>query len=323
MAFSCVGIDTETSGLGSKAEIVEISAIEFDPATGELGKKFLKLYKAERGISPGATAVNGITDAMVEDCPLFEILGEEWFELQNFVAGRTLVGHNIIGFDLPKLGIETSKAYDTVVVCRRLFPGSRKLLKCCEHFGIEWDASKAHRAEYDVEQTIKVFVALQAPEVQAQLAVNDTAAAKALEEALEEIGDVHPIIRAVAEGTTDFWITTRGPAKFKKRGAPFKALYKEAGYPVEVFKWVPEDWGRDSGIPGIFHYEGKDVEKMGNIYLTCKTVEGENVEKFSRYWDDEGNTYTKAEVAQYLPSGGVPGVFTANIANIIAFEESY
>jgi DNA polymerase III epsilon subunit-like protein len=49
-------------------------------------------------------------------------------------------------------------------MARKKWPGGRNNLKSvCSKLGIEWDGEKAHRASYDVEQCIKVFVALKHP----------------------------------------------------------------------------------------------------------------------------------------------------------------
>ena len=65
--------DTETTGLIPKQghRIVEIAAIKIinDQLTSE---NFVTLINPQRPISPGAAAVNGITDAMVADAPVID-----------------------------------------------------------------------------------------------------------------------------------------------------------------------------------------------------------------------------------------------------------
>ncbi len=62
----CFILDTETTGLDSNAEIVEISIID------DGGNVFLNtLIKPTRPIPPDATAIHGITNEMVEDALSF------------------------------------------------------------------------------------------------------------------------------------------------------------------------------------------------------------------------------------------------------------
>lgn len=76
-------LDTETTGLGPTAEIVEIAIID------TAGAVLLDtLVKPVRPIPAGATAIHGITNAQVEDAP-------DWTEVQPLVSDL-LVGLPVV-----------------------------------------------------------------------------------------------------------------------------------------------------------------------------------------------------------------------------------
>lgn len=116
-----VAIDTETSGLTARAEVVEVSAVKFKdfrPVSA-----FATLCKPYGRISPDATAVHGITNDDVKNAPrCAEILDC----LEAYIEGLPLVAHNA-PFDLKMLAREGMDTY-----ARRVFdtlPIARKLLK--------------------------------------------------------------------------------------------------------------------------------------------------------------------------------------------------
>ena len=65
-------LDTETTGLGSEAEICEIAIVDGDGAI-----VLHSLVKPSRAISPDATRVHGIAQADVESAPTFAALAQE------------------------------------------------------------------------------------------------------------------------------------------------------------------------------------------------------------------------------------------------------
>lgn len=79
-------LDTETTGLDSNAEIVEISIID---CTGAVLMD--TLIKPTRPIPVDATRIHGITDEMMANAPTWpEVIGQ----FQKIVQGRTLVIYN-------------------------------------------------------------------------------------------------------------------------------------------------------------------------------------------------------------------------------------
>lgn len=79
-------LDTETTGLDRSAEAVQIAIIAPD------GTSLLdSLVRPTSRIPPDATAIHGITDAMVATAPSFT---EIYPQLQEIVRGKTIVAYN-------------------------------------------------------------------------------------------------------------------------------------------------------------------------------------------------------------------------------------
>ncbi len=101
-----VGVDLETTGANVKtAGIVELALEIMVP--GAEPDEYRTLVNPLMPIEPGATAVHGITDAMVQDAPTFRKLAA------NLAASLTdcdLAGYNAMTFDLPMLAIEFERA---------------------------------------------------------------------------------------------------------------------------------------------------------------------------------------------------------------------
>ena len=83
--------DTETTGLGSNAEIVEVGVVD------SVGKTVLEsLVRPRRRIPSDAIAVHGISNEMVRDAPTW---GEVWPQVRQLFTGRR-VGIFNADFDL-------------------------------------------------------------------------------------------------------------------------------------------------------------------------------------------------------------------------------
>lgn len=91
-------------------EVVEISAVKV--RSGQVVDEFSTLVNPGRHIPAGASQVNGITDQMVADCPLFSQVLQEFL---NFTEGLTLVGHNIASFDMKFIWRDAEKYYGELV----------------------------------------------------------------------------------------------------------------------------------------------------------------------------------------------------------------
>lgn len=158
MKFDYVGTDTETTGLNSKVdEILSVTVAEFN-LSGEVGKKMTIMCRPMSGhIPPEASRVNGITMDMVKDCPNYLRDGVRE-EVAKFIGTRTLVGHNLVGFDSKFLKIKAKRMEDTLLICRTKYRGGNKLKTACQRVGIKWDDAEAHSSEYDTLKCIELFV---------------------------------------------------------------------------------------------------------------------------------------------------------------------
>lgn len=165
MEFKHVSIDVETTGLSSDTdEILEVAAIEFDEITGTRGNRIVKFCRPIRGLIPEeASRINGITMEMVKNAKAYLTEGVQE-EVAQFVGQRTVIGHNVIKFDIPFLKIRPAAVRDTLTMCRSRFTGGNKLKTACMRLGIAWTDNHSHRAEYDAERAIDLFVKIRAIE---------------------------------------------------------------------------------------------------------------------------------------------------------------
>lgn len=159
-------LDTETTGVSPAygATLVEIARVEIEG--GAVASAWSSLVRPRRTIPPGATAVHGITDAMVGGAPL---PGEIAPAFRESLGDRTLVFHNA-SFDLPFLVAMIREAaaprilnpvVDTLGLARGLFgPGSNSLGELASRLGFEPEG--VHRALVDARTTAAVFLALAA-----------------------------------------------------------------------------------------------------------------------------------------------------------------
>src|SRR5215203_5504380 len=81
-------LDTETTGFGPRAEIVDIAVVS---SVGEVVLE--SLVQPTRRITADATAIHGITNADVKDAPAWCDLYED---LQRALAGRRIIVYNVI-----------------------------------------------------------------------------------------------------------------------------------------------------------------------------------------------------------------------------------
>lgn len=158
-----VAADVETTGLdaGYGHRICEIALLRF--LRGTVLDSFVSLVNPLRPISPGASLVNGITDAMVADAPAFADL---FPEVVAFIGDDALVFHNA-PFDLSFLREEARLAggtwpgnpvIDTLALARRsrMFR-DHSLSALCGTLGI---GTRFHRAEGDAYATGKLLLRL-------------------------------------------------------------------------------------------------------------------------------------------------------------------
>jgi DNA polymerase III subunit epsilon len=164
-------VDTETTGASASFcdRICEIGIVRVEG--GRAVDRYETLINPMRPISPGASAITGITDAMVADAPEFSSAMPRILPL---LRGAVLMGHNV-AFDLSFLHAEFRRcrrklveelmapaALDTVRIARRRFGrGGNSLPVLARRLGIE--PTRSHRALADAETTLAVFHTLMAP----------------------------------------------------------------------------------------------------------------------------------------------------------------
>ena len=94
-----VFFDLETTGINVSADrIVELSYLKVFPNGNEESKTMR--INPERPIPPESTAVHGITDADVENCPTFKEVART---LAKEIEGCDIAGYNSNRFDVPLL----------------------------------------------------------------------------------------------------------------------------------------------------------------------------------------------------------------------------
>ena len=154
--------DLETTGVSPQTDkVIEISAIKV--RNGKAVGEFSSLVNPMRSIPYGATRVNGITDEMVADKPVFEkVLGN----FLDFVEDDILVGHNIHDFDMKFIHRDCEAFFrmflgndyiDTLPLARKCLPqlGHHKLTDLATYYKISING--AHRALNDCRMNQLVF----------------------------------------------------------------------------------------------------------------------------------------------------------------------
>lgn len=148
-----VAFDLETTGTVAGVDrIVEIGAVKY--VDGVSHGTFSTLVDPQRSIPPGASAVNGISDDMVQGKPLIETLLEPFAD---FCEDCPIVAHNA-PFDVQFLVAACQRhqvpapsgvILDTLPMARKVFPGlpNYKLGTLVSHLKIP--SGTFHRAEED------------------------------------------------------------------------------------------------------------------------------------------------------------------------------
>lgn len=153
--------DLETTGLHvGRDRIVEICVAKVHPD----GHREVRTRRVHPGmaIPPGATAIHGIGDADVADCPRFEQIAKG---LHAFLHGCDLGGFNVSRFDVPLLSAEFGRAGLTfpdpaarIVDAYAIFASrERRDLAAAVQFYCGRALEGAHSAETDVLATIDVL----------------------------------------------------------------------------------------------------------------------------------------------------------------------
>ena len=153
--------DIESTGVSPRADrIIELAVIRIEPDGGERIGHWL--VNPTIPIPVESTAVHGITDDIVKDCPTFaQIAGE----VDAWLKGCDLGGYNVIRFDIPMLAEEFHRAgLDLDVDSRRVLDAQRiyhqkepRDLSAALRFFCGREHRDAHGAEADTRATLDVI----------------------------------------------------------------------------------------------------------------------------------------------------------------------
>ena len=163
-----VVLDIETTGLEYKEghKIIEIACLELSNylPTGKIYQTFIN---PEKESSSSAKEKHGISDDFLKDKKLFNEIVPDFLK---FVKDSTIIAHNGIVFDIPflnyelrfnKLNIIKNPIIDTLILARKLFPGSPANLDAlCRRFDIDLSVRKKHGALIDAKLLAKVYLEL-------------------------------------------------------------------------------------------------------------------------------------------------------------------
>ena len=156
-----VFFDIESTGTNPyRDRIVEIAVIKVMPDGSR--EDVVRRINPCIPIPAGASAVHGIYDADVADCPTFDVVAHN---LYKYLEGCDLAGYNIVKFDVPMLqeefkrcGLELSmkerKLIDVFNIFCRLYPRN---LSAAYKFFCNGNLEDAHSALADTDATVSVL----------------------------------------------------------------------------------------------------------------------------------------------------------------------
>ncbi|MGL5741407.1 MAG: DNA polymerase III subunit epsilon [Legionella sp.] len=207
-------LDTETTGIGHEQghRVIEIGCVAlFDRKL--TGKHFHIYLNPKRLVDEGAFRVHGISDAFLQDKPLFE---EKVDEFLQFVAGAELIIHNA-PFDVGFLNSELThikwqkrledycSITDTLALAREKYPGQRNSLDAlCKRYGIDHFNRELHGALLDAEILAYVYLAMTGGQTSLFADVEETSMHTQVKN--QEIAALHlanPVVLAVEEDELD------------------------------------------------------------------------------------------------------------------------
>lgn len=159
-------LDTETTGLDpfSGHRVVEIGCVEL---MGHVptGNHFHTYLNPERDMPREAENVHGLSAEFLKDKPLFKTVARAFLE---FIGDAPLVIHNagfdlkFLNWELDQLGLpmlDAARAIDTVLIARKMFPGSPANLDAlCKRYQIDTSARTKHGALLDAELLADVYL---------------------------------------------------------------------------------------------------------------------------------------------------------------------
>ena len=156
-----VFFDLETTGINiTRDRIVEISLLKVHPNGKEESKT--RRINPEMPIPPESTAIHGITDEDVKDCPTFKQVAKSLAEM---LEGCDMAGFNSSRFDIPLLAEEFLRAGVDIDFSKRkmidvqiiFHKKEQRTLEAAYAFYCDKQLENAHSAEADVIATYEVL----------------------------------------------------------------------------------------------------------------------------------------------------------------------
>ncbi|MDR1720672.1 MAG: 3'-5' exonuclease [Dysgonamonadaceae bacterium] len=155
--------DLETTGINITSDrIVEISYLKIYPNGKEESKT--RRINPEMPIPPQATAIHGISDEDVKDCPPFRSIAKS---LAAHLKGCDLAGYNSNRFDIPMLAEEFLRAEVDIDLMKQKFVDvqtifhkkEQRTLSAAYKFYCDKALDDAHSAEADTKATYEILKA--------------------------------------------------------------------------------------------------------------------------------------------------------------------
>lgn len=155
--------DLETTGTDhAKDRIIELALVKIMPDGKR--EKYVKRVNPGIPIPKETTAIHGITDEDVKNCPSFRQIAHNLFD---WMKGCDLGGYNSSKFDLPLLAEEFLRCDINVDFTERhmidvqqiFFKMEARTLAAAVQFYCNKELANAHSAEADIDATIEVLEA--------------------------------------------------------------------------------------------------------------------------------------------------------------------
>lgn len=225
-------LDTETTGLETSQghRIIEIGCVEL--VNRRLtGRHYHQYINPQREIDAGAQAVHGISNAMLEDKPVFARIADEFLQ---FVGDAELIIHNaafdigFINYELnmlrPGFGSITDRCHviDTLLMARAKHPGQKNNLDAlCKRYGVDNSQRELHGALLDAEILADVYLLMTGGQTALSLGGNQSKD--------DEGGSQADAIRRISPNRKPLPVITAGAEELALHEQKLAAIAKASG----------------------------------------------------------------------------------------------